>query len=282
MALGRRRDPTQFVDEVLIAEVLAQQPPASVFNLTAGRVQQTRLHGGHAAPARHRPGRGDHGALQDDPPATAPSSRTRSKPTARSIFASPTGIGKLQLAQALAEGLFETRVADRARCRISIMSAPSRVLRCPCGVRRLRRERPAPQKGPGRDPFGVVFFDEIKKAPPNIFDSLLQILEEIHLTDIPSRSSVSSTQCMPFMTTNLGARNYIAGGQVEGRVKADGATSCNHVEGRGPGRAEAALRPRVPEPRRRHHSPSAAAQTPAGGVVDLSAKHLAERLLATT
>ena len=103
-----------------------------------------------------------------------------------------------------------------------------------------------------RKPFSVVLFDEIEKAHPDIFNSLLQILEDGRLTDAQGRV-VDFKNTVIIMTTNLGTRDISKGvsvgfatvGRVEGLVRPD--------EVQGQRGAEAALPAGVPEPRGRHH-----------------------------
>ncbi len=81
-----------------------------------------------------------------------------------------------------------------------------------------------------RKPFSVVLFDEIEKAHPDIFNSLLQILEEGRLTDGQGRV-VDFKNTVIIMTTNLGARD-IAGGPVGFQVEGDTATSYDRMKGK--------------------------------------------------
>ena len=108
-----------------------------------------------------------------------------------------------------------------------------------------------------RKPFSVVLFDEVEKAHPDIFNSLLQILEEGRLTDSQGRV-VDFKNTVIIMTTNLGTRDIAkgvnlglpAGRRRRGLLRAD--------EEQGVGGAQAALPPRVPQPRRRDHRVPAA------------------------
>ncbi len=81
-----------------------------------------------------------------------------------------------------------------------------------------------------RKPFSVVLFDEIEKAHPDIFNSLLQILEEGRLTDGQGRM-IDFKNTVIIMTTNLGARD-IAGGPVGFQVEGDTATSYDRMKGK--------------------------------------------------
>ena len=101
-----------------------------------------------------------------------------------------------------------------------------------------------------RKPFSVVLFDEIEKAHPDVFNTLLQILEEGRLTDSQGRS-VDFRNTVLIMTSNLGTA-----GPAQGQRRLRQGRRGGHLredEGEGQRRAEAALPARVPEPHRRHH-----------------------------
>ena len=108
-----------------------------------------------------------------------------------------------------------------------------------------------------RKPFSVVLFDEVEKAHPDIFNSLLQILEEGRLTDSQGRV-VDFKNTVIIMTTNLGTRDIAKG--VEPRVPAVRRRGrlLRADEDQGHGGAQAALPARVPQPCRRDHRVPAA------------------------
>ncbi|GMA28576.1 hypothetical protein GCM10025874_18290 [Arenivirga flava] len=128
-----------------------------------------------------------------------------------------------------------------------------------------------------RRPFSVVLFDEIEKAHPDIFNSLLQILEEGRLTDGQGRV-VDFKNTVIIMTTNLGARD-IAGGPVGFQVENDSAVSYDR------------MRAKVSEELKKHFKPEFLNRvddtivfpqlSPAEllQIVDLFGKRLSERLL---
>ena len=107
-----------------------------------------------------------------------------------------------------------------------------------------------------RKPFSVVLFDEIEKAHPDIFNSLLQILEEGRLTDGQGRV-VDFKNTVIIMTTNLGTKD-ISGGPVGFQLEGDPRTGYDLMQRQGERGAEEALQARVPEPRRRDHRVPAA------------------------
>ena len=128
----------------------------------------------------------------------------------------------------------------------------------PCGASRSR----------------VVLFDEIEKAHPDVFNTLLQILEEGRLTDSQGRS-VDFRNTVLIMTSNLGTADLRKANV--GFTKADEAMTLRADEGEGQRRAEAALPARVPEPHRRgDRLPRAVARTRSPQIVDLMIKRVTE------
>ncbi|GMA87751.1 hypothetical protein GCM10025868_30010 [Angustibacter aerolatus] len=103
-----------------------------------------------------------------------------------------------------------------------------------------------------RKPFSVVLFDEVEKAHPDIFNSLLQILEDGRLTDSQGRM-VDFKNTVIIMTTNLGTRDISKGQGVGFASGNDTATNYERMKAKVSEEPEVALPPRVPEPRRRHH-----------------------------
>ena len=123
-------------------------------------------------------------------------------------------------------------------------------LRCASRLRRLREGGQLTEKV-RRKPFSVVLFDEVEKAHPDIFNSLLQILEEGRLTDSQGRK-VDFKNTVIIMTTNLGTRD-INKGVLTGFQTADNST---HDYGRMKAKVAEELkqhfRPEFLNPRRRH------------------------------
>ncbi len=108
-----------------------------------------------------------------------------------------------------------------------------------------------------RKPFSVVLFDEVEKAHPDIFNSLLQILEEGRLTDSQGRV-VDFKNTVIIMTTNLGTRDISKGVNLGFQQSGDAAGSYERMKSKVSGGAQAALPPRVPQPCRRDHRVPAA------------------------
>ena len=155
--------------------------------------------------------------------------RTRSglkdpnRPGGSFIFAGPTGVGKTELAKALAEFLFgdEDALIQLDMSEFSEKHTASRLFGAPPGYVGYDEGGQLTEKV-RRKPFSVVLFDEVEKAHPDIFNSLLQILEEGRLTDSQGRK-VDFKNTVIIMTTNLGTRD-INKGVLTGFQTADNAT----------------------------------------------------------
>ncbi|MDN6794222.1 MAG: ATP-dependent Clp protease ATP-binding subunit [Propionibacterium sp.] len=143
--------------------------------------------------------------------------RTRSglkdpkRPGGSFIFAGPTGVGKTELAKALAEFLFgdEDALIQLDMSEFSEKHTASRLFGAPPGYVGYDEGGQLTEKV-RRRPFSVVLFDEVEKAHPDIFNSLLQILEEGRLTDSQGRV-VDFKNTVIIMTTNLGTRDINKG-----------------------------------------------------------------------
>jgi ATP-dependent Clp protease ATP-binding subunit ClpC len=129
------------------------------------------------------------------------------RPIGSFIFAGPTGVGKTELARALAEFLF----ADReALIRVDMSEymekfSVSRLIGAPPGYVGYE-DSGTLTKAVRRKPYSVVLFDEIEKAHPDVFNLLLQVLDEGHLTDNYGRV-IDFKNTVLIMTSNLGARD---------------------------------------------------------------------------
>ena len=129
------------------------------------------------------------------------------RPGGSFIFAGPTGVGKTELAKTLAEFLFgdEDALIQMDMSEFSEKHTASRLFGAPPGYVGYDEGGQLTEKV-RRRPFSVVLFDEIEKAHPDIFNSLLQILEEGRLTDAQGRM-VDFKNTVILMTTNLGTRD---------------------------------------------------------------------------
>jgi ATP-dependent Clp protease ATP-binding subunit ClpC len=134
------------------------------------------------------------------------------RPIGSFIFSGPTGVGKTELARALAEFLF----ADReALIRVDMSEymekfSVSRLIGAPPGYVGYE-DSGALTKAVRRRPYSVVLLDEIEKAHPDVFNILLQVLDEGHLTDNYGRV-IDFKNTVLIMTSNLGARDITKGG----------------------------------------------------------------------
>jgi ATP-dependent Clp protease ATP-binding subunit ClpC len=134
------------------------------------------------------------------------------RPIGSFIFSGPTGVGKTELARALAEFLFSDR---DALIRVDMSEymekfSVSRLIGAPPGYVGYE-DSGALTKAVRRRPYSVVLLDEIEKAHPDVFNILLQVLDEGHLTDNYGRA-IDFKNTVLIMTSNLGARDISKGG----------------------------------------------------------------------
>ena len=204
------RDSIAEVTEDDIAEVLAMSTGIPVFKLT--QTESAKLL--KMEEELHKRVIGQDAAVK----ALAQSiRRTRSglkdpkRPGGSFIFAGPTGVGKTELAKALAEFLFgdEDALIQLDMSEFSEKHTSSRLFGAPPGYVGYDEGGELTEKV-RRRPFSVVLFDEVEKAHPDIFNSLLQILEEGRLTDSQGRK-VDFKNTVIIMTTNLGTRDINKG-----------------------------------------------------------------------
>ena len=129
------------------------------------------------------------------------------RPSGSFIFAGPSGVGKTELTKALAEFLFgdESALITLDMSEYSEKHTASRMFGSPPGYVGYDEGGQLTEKV-RRKPFSVILFDEIEKAHPDIFNSLLQILDEGRLTDAQGRI-VDFKNTVIVMTTNLGTRD---------------------------------------------------------------------------
>lgn len=128
------------------------------------------------------------------------------RPIGSFIFLGPTGVGKTELARALAESMFSE---DDAMIRVDMSEfmekhAVSRLVGAPPGYVGHDDGGQLTEKV-RRKPYSVILFDEIEKAHPDVFNILLQVLDDGHLTDTKGRT-VDFRNTVIIMTSNVGAQ----------------------------------------------------------------------------
>jgi ATP-dependent Clp protease ATP-binding subunit ClpC len=219
---------TGTVDAGLIAEVLAQATGIPVYKLTEEEtarlvfmeeaLHQRVIGQEEAVKALSRTIRRTRAGLKDP-----------NRPSGSFIFAGPTGVGKTELAKALAEFLFddESALITLDMSEFGEKHTVSRLFGAPPGFVGFEEGGQLTEKV-RRKPFSVVLFDEIEKAHPDIFNSLLQILEEGRLTDGQGRV-IDFKNTVIIMTTNLGTKD-ITGGPVGFQVEGDTQTSYDRMK----------------------------------------------------
>ncbi len=174
------------------------------------------------------------------------------RPVGSFIFLGPTGVGKTELARTLAEYLFGD---ENALIRVDMSEymekfAVSRLLGAPPGYVGYEEGGYLTEKV-RRRPYSVVLFDEIEKAHPDVFNMLLQVLDDGRLTDSLGHV-VDFKNTILIMTSNLGTS--LIGKRVSpGLPPGIRRGLLREDEGPGHGGAEARLPAGVPQPHRRHH-----------------------------
>ena len=194
------------VDEEAIAEVLSSSTGIPVFKLTeeeSSRLMKMEEEIGKRYIGQHDAVK----ALSRSIRRTRAGLKDPKRPSGSFIFAGPSGVGKTELTKALTEFLFgdEDALITLDMSEYSEKHTASRMFGSPPGYVGYEEGGQLTEKV-RRKPFSVVLFDEIEKAHPDIFNSLLQILDEGRLTDAQGRV-VDFKNTVIVMTTNLGTRD---------------------------------------------------------------------------
>ncbi len=147
------------------------------------------------------------------------------RPIGSFLFLGPTGVGKTELAKTLAESLFDD---ERMMVRIDMSEymekfSVSRLIGAPPGYVGYE-EGGQLTEAVRRKPYSVVLFDEIEKAHPDVFNVLLQVLDDGRITDSQGRT-VDFTNTILIMTSNIGSSDILDG------IQSDGTISQNAREG---------------------------------------------------
>ena len=139
----------------------------------------------------------------------------QNRPTGSFIFLGPTGVGKTETARALAEFLFDD---ERAMIRLDMSEymekhSVARMIGAPPGYVGYE-EGGQLSEAVRRRPYSVVLFDEVEKAHPDVFNVLLQILDDGRLTDNQGRV-IDFRNTVIIMTSNIGSQHIVNAGEVD-------------------------------------------------------------------
>ncbi|HEV7562873.1 MAG TPA: ATP-dependent chaperone ClpB, partial [Solirubrobacterales bacterium] len=143
------------------------------------------------------------------------------RPIGSFIFLGPTGVGKTELSRALAEALFDSE-ENMVRLDMSEYQerhTVSRLMGAPPGYVGYE-EGGQLTEAVRRRPYSVVLFDEIEKAHPDVFNALLQILDDGRLTDSQGRT-VDFRNTVIIMTSNIGSLHLLEGLDAQGAIRED-------------------------------------------------------------
>ncbi|KEZ91253.1 ATP-dependent chaperone ClpB [Lacrimispora celerecrescens] len=143
------------------------------------------------------------------------------KPIGSFLFLGPTGVGKTELAKALAEDLFddENNIVRIDMSEYMEKHSVSRLIGAPPGYVGYD-EGGQLTEAVRRKPYSVVLFDEVEKAHPDVFNVLLQVLDDGRITD-SSGKTVDFKNTIIIMTSNIGSQYLLTGIDEAGRIRED-------------------------------------------------------------
>ncbi|MCT2279583.1 ATP-dependent chaperone ClpB [Micromonospora chalcea] len=147
------------------------------------------------------------------------------RPIGSFLFLGPTGVGKTELAKTLAAALFDTE-DNMIRLDMSEYQerhTVSRLVGAPPGYVGYD-EGGQLTEAVRRKPYSVVLFDEVEKAHPDVFNTLLQLLDDGRLTDAQGRT-VDFRNTVVVMTSNIGSQHLLGGVTPDGEIKDDARTA---------------------------------------------------------
>jgi ATP-dependent Clp protease ATP-binding subunit ClpC len=219
------------VDEEEIAEVLASWTGIPVFKLTEEETSKLL----RMEDELHKRVIGQEAAIKAVSQAIR---RTRAglkdpkRPSGSFIFLGPSGVGKTELSRTLAEFLFgdDDSLISLDMSEYMEKHTVSRLIGSPPGYIGYE-EGGQLTEAVRRKPFSVVLFDEIEKAHPDVFNTLLQILEDGRLTDAQGRT-VDFKNTVLIMTSNLGTRDIAKGATLGFTAKPDAKVDYDRMRGK--------------------------------------------------
>ena len=151
------------------------------------------------------------------------------RPIGSFLFLGPTGVGNTELAKALAEALFDD---EHSMIRIDMSEymekhAVARLIGAPPGYVGYE-EGGQLTEAVRRKPYAVILFDEVEKAHPDVFNVLLQVLDDGRITDSKGRT-VDFKNTIIILTSNLGSQAILEGINSQGEISEEAEETVNHL-----------------------------------------------------